>query len=254
MPVLYAGMDKDFYPGDEAMSWLRTETNLRWTGYYLPVAGPGLASKKTWGGTYSTLRAMHWGIAPLYVGKPRNSVKLAQNRGRERFEGWLDGVEACSLASHDGIKPCVLYFDLEGPLVPAAPWMDYFAGWVEALLEHYYAPGIYCSPLVAPAVVRELKKRIDKGSAELEVWAAAYKAVKGDAKSPDGIVRSYATPEPSASGFAGASSWQYNGNRRTYWQRTLPGGKKKAVEIKLDLNSSLYGDPAHSRAMVELER
>ena len=95
MPVLYSGMDKDFYPGDEAMSWLRTETNLRWTGYYLPVAGPGLASKKTWGGTYSTLRAMHWGIAPLYVGEPRNSVKLAQNRGRERRDGpGDDEVEA----------------------------------------------------------------------------------------------------------------------------------------------------------------
>ena len=100
----HAGMDTARYPGTTTMQWLWDNTNLAWTRLYLPVKGPGLQDKLTWVGTCPVLRGMGWGVAPIYVGKQRNSTTLKAHRGAEEFNGYLDGVEATALPASQALK------------------------------------------------------------------------------------------------------------------------------------------------------
>jgi hypothetical protein len=238
----HAGLDVDYYPGNQAMKWLLEETNLAWTGLYLPVAGPGLGAKATWKGKYGFLKASGWGVAPIYVGKQRNSIKLRAKAGAERLEGYMDGTEAAKLASQETIPHgCVLYFDFEGGDYPTKAWLDYFTGWVQAVLDQHYMPGIYCSYLVVKnGLLRDLALRNNRPEARPVIWAINYKLGIGKAF-PDPY-QIYPTDEPADSGVLNASCWQLGGNCRIFWE-TKVGKQVQKMPLKVDLDTSVFLDP-----------
>jgi len=63
-----AGFDSEFFPAHaDTMSWLKTNTNLAWCGYYLDA--PSQRLDTGWLGERSYLTSLNWNIAPIYVGQ-----------------------------------------------------------------------------------------------------------------------------------------------------------------------------------------
>ena len=62
MGSIFAGFDRESYPGDATMRSLLRDTNLHWCGFYL---GPYY----DWGPNYQKIKAMGWGVAPIYFRK-----------------------------------------------------------------------------------------------------------------------------------------------------------------------------------------
>lgn len=238
----YAGFDAATYPGPIAMQWLWDNTNLWWVGHYLPVAGPGLLDKYTWKGTYTPLREMGWGVAPIYVGKQPNSVKLRKRAGKEVEEGKGDGVEAAQLAAVEQIpRGATIYFDLEMPDF-RQNWKTYFGAWVDAVIDEGYRPGLYCSHLSGDKLAEYIKQISNAKSPSRvpAIWAVKVKesengaAIKNPQKHPN--------PHPSGSGSLYATSWQLRHANFTFWALQL-GPKQQKLPLRVDLNSSVYSDP-----------
>lgn len=231
-----AGFDMARYPGDAAIRWLWDwrNTNLNWLGFYLAVTGAGFADKKTWQGKFGLLKSMGWGVAPIYVGKQPGSPKLKSMHGKERLEGYKDGIEAASLAKAEKIpERTILYFDYEPGDQMSEPYLQYQMGWIEAVRDQGYRAGIYCSYLVGPQYAAEMPVRLKTPDVIAGMWlynVRRYASAKG-MKSP------FPTDPPSQSGFSGATAWQ------------LAHGKTIRVDGKplgpIDFSSALSADPGN---------
>jgi hypothetical protein len=234
-------MDLAHYPGDAIMQSLWDHTNLAWTGLYLPVAGPGYQSKLSWRRTYGRLRAMGWGVAPLYVGKQHNSQTLRSIPGGERFNGYRDGLEACGMAAAEGIpRPSVIYFDYEGLPVTNA-WSQYFAGWVEAVNDQHYCPGLYTSYFWVRDVLGGLNVVFQGRLVHVELWGVDWWFKQNEAFNYP--IREFFQNDPTESKLPSATSWQITGNSWISWEHPLPGGKKQVRRLQVDLDTSIYLDP-----------
>lgn len=255
---VYAGIDKDWYPGDQAMRWLYDNTNLFWTGFYLASGkGKGWTTETTWWRKYPTLTEMGWGIAPIYMGKGPDSPKLqlAAQQGKAVGEGYSDGLEAVRLASRAQIPPMsVIYFDLEQHALPQR-WKDYYFGWMEAVLDSLYWPGIYCYPSVVPELLSDVAKRnFDRpDSPRPQVWVAdtnraskmlgqmSFNDWKQD---PKKSYPAFPTPHPSEVKVAAATSWQYAHEFTIYWLDDSNPRKSRLVPLSVDIDTSIYRDPS----------
>lgn len=248
----HAGIDLATCPPLNAMQWLWDHTNLKWIAFYLPVSGPGLKDKLTWRKKFAALRNIGWGVAPIYVGKQRNSAKLKARAGKERLEGFLDGVEACKFAHEEGIPlNTVIYFDYEGGDVPTKAWKTYFAGWVEAVSAQLYYPGWYISHAVGkPQLFDEIASA--SGTSGLvrrpEIWGINIGVVKKnkavfDTTKPGAPVR-FPENHPVGCGIAEASNWQHSGLCTLVWMDdTNPKLPVKRKIFPVDLDTSIYQDP-----------
>jgi glycoside hydrolase-like protein len=221
--MIYAGIDTMTYPGDKTMEWLWDEknSNLWWTGYYLPEKG----SSQTWAGKYTLLKGMGWGVAPLYLGKQPKT--LARFAGKEKLEGYKDALAATSMAARDEMPSgTVIYFDLEGGDMPRNNFLEYYKNWMIGVVDQGYIPGLYCSYLLAP----HLAKVMATVQGPPLIWAVRYQYGKGRAhKNP------YPSDPPAGSYYPLASSWQLAGNSFI----TGPG----KTSIMTDLDSSIFKDP-----------
>lgn len=226
--MAYAGIDTINYPGDKTMEWLWDEanSNLWWVGYYLPEKG----SSQTWKGKFTRLKAMGWGVAPIYIGKQPAVVKAYHSgKGKAGLQGYFDGITATVMASTDKIpEGTVIYFDLEGGDISSSThvFMEYFKNWMKCVIERGYIPGLYCSYLLAPQMTKVM---ITVQGPPL-IWAVRYihKAGKSH-KNP------YPTDPPVGSNFPMASSWQLAGNN---W---ITGPNQ--TKLWMDLNTSIWQDP-----------
>ena len=63
----YAGMDRCDYPGSKPMSWLKKNTNLVWSGFYLGKSPSHCGT--SWMKARAELVEQGWGLAPIYVGQ-----------------------------------------------------------------------------------------------------------------------------------------------------------------------------------------
>lgn len=236
-----AGFDmSDPYPGHEVLDWLRKNTNLQWVGIYLAVKDrdSGItAARGTWKGKFSSLRAMGWGVAPIYVGKQVGTVKnLARGMGgvtAEVFEGANDGDEAVGLAAEERIPDgTVLYFDAEGGDRWPDSYVQYLGAWVKTVLTRKkYVPGIYCSPDLALQFVQGMRN-VPNPPWSWSVWAAKYKHGGQAFTAPYPTDLAY-HPRNSGCGFAVA--WQYRGNIQ------IPASQTGRT-IKVDLSTSIRPD------------
>jgi hypothetical protein len=217
----FAGFDVSGYPGDATMGWLKANTNLVWCGYYL--VAPSHKSS-TWVGKRAQLSAAGWGVAPLFVGQqviPPGS----QNPSAET--GVQDGGQAVGEMKQDGFASgsCV-YLDLENgpPLTPAQH--DYVNSWCDTVRQGGFAPGAYCSHLIAQ-VVQNL-------CPDCCIWAFRI------TKQPNPVPAPFPNPDPSGSGFAAATAWQLAQNCFI---------KANQSSLQVDLNSATTGDPGAPQAI-----
>lgn len=215
----FAGMDAYAYPGDDALAWLKANSNLAWCGYYLaPAPSHGDTS---WMGRRAAMAAAGWGLAPIYVGQQLAGPGSHDVRGAQ---GATDGARAAALMAGEGFAPgsCV-YLDLEDGPPFQAPRTDYVARWAAAVTAAGFSPGVYGSHAFA-ADVRRLIPRA-------RIWAyrvetAALRPIAGP-KFPD--------LPPAGCGFADAHMWQLAQSCRI---DAAPPGK-----LVVDLSSAIAPDP-----------
>ncbi len=218
-----AGFDRLEYPGDAVLDWLAANTNLVWCGYYLgPAPSQGATS---WMGRRARLAASGWGVAPLYVGQqivPPGSLHPSAAQGA------IDGADAAAKLAGEGFPPAAcVWLDLEnGPPLTAAE-SDYVAAWCDAVTGAGFAPGIYCSFLLGPAV--------QSLCPDARIWAF-HVATAALHEAPGG---SFPTPDPAACGFAGAVVWQHDQNVAL----TVPTGLMPGGRLIVDLDSAASSDP-----------
>src|SRR4051812_22938462 len=100
------------------MQWLKSNTNLAWTGFYLAPAPKH--SDTSWmpafapDGYRTALQRMGWGFAPVYVGRQVGSPSLSAQQGT------TDGQDAVNLSILAGFpNQTTIYLDIEeGGVLP----------------------------------------------------------------------------------------------------------------------------------------
>jgi len=214
----FAGFDTDIYPGDDQMAWLKANTNLVWSGYYL---APAPSHRDTsWMGTRAALVAGGWGIAPVYLGQ---QITGPGSLNPSLEQGGTDGGNAADLMDGEGFPAgsCV-YLDLENgpPMTP--PLNDYVGAWCDAVGARGYHPGIYCSHSLADAV-----SALRPNS---RIWAFRVPTI-----APNPVAgTNFPTPDPAGCGYAEAVAWQRGQN----CQLDLPGAPTEAMTVDLDVAST----------------
>ncbi len=191
--MTYAGFDRDDCPSLDLMARLRAETNLVWTGFYLPAPSN---RGSTWRGQRAALRAQGWGLCPTFVGQ---QVTGAGSHNVSSTQGGADAQRACEAMRAEGFAPgSRVFLDVENGLPFGYAQRAYIAAWIDGVAAGGFVPGVYCSFEAAPIVA------VMRPAAKLWVFrvrTTAPHAVDGT---------QFIAPEPALSGFAGASLWQHD--------------------------------------------
>ncbi|MGY2996906.1 glycoside hydrolase domain-containing protein [Mesorhizobium sp. URHB0026] len=215
----FAGFDASGFPGLATTSWLKTNTNLRWCGFYLGPAPSHLGGD--WMLHRAALVQQGWGIAPLYVGQQ------VVGKGRKLSsgpQGRADGLQAVSLMKSAGFAAgTFVYLDLENGPPLASVQRDYVGSWVDTVAANGFGPGIYCSHGFA-LEVHALRPAA-------RIWAfkiitAAIHLVPGS---------NFPDSHPSGSGFTGSFIWQIAQNAVI--------DVKSPQTLKVDLDTAVTPDP-----------
>lgn len=219
----FAGFDRSDYPGAAAMAWLLAHTNLRWCGFYLAPS----PSHQALSWMKAPPEAFEgWGRAAIYVGQETtgpgsHKVTAAQ--------GTIDGQDAAALMTEanapfeDG--SCI-WLDLENGMPLTTAQREYVAAWCDAVTAEGYAPGVYCSFQMA-ALIAQLRPGV-------RIWVFHVPTVQQHRVAGS----TFPSPDPSTSGFAGASVWQRD-DEAVIACSVAPGGV-----LTVDLNSANSADPS----------
>ena len=146
MATYYAGFDRLDYPGDDAMQWLFTNTNLKWCGFYLAPA-PSQGKGISWMTKLATLRSIGWGVAPVYLGQQTVASAPSGSHTLTAAQGKIDAQDAATLAKRAGfVDGSILFLDVEQGRPVDPGMLDYYKAWVAELVANtVYKPGVYCS-------------------------------------------------------------------------------------------------------------
>lgn len=210
----FAGIDRGDYPGDDNMDWLKANTNLVWTGFYLPSPCHGTSNwigqstNDTTKTIYQYLLDSGWGLPALYVGQqdpsitrcPANAHDLTDDRGA------ADAQDAASQASSAGFpNGSVIYLDVEqGGLLTAAN-LGYVTAWITSLPSTPFNPGVYCSYLQTADQIKQAVNAIDS-SLNVKFWVWHLYGAPGTC--PTISNNTYPSDDPPGSGVSYASVWQ----------------------------------------------
>lgn len=216
----YAGFDRYDYPGEAVMDWLRANTNLRWSGYYL---GPLLNhSGNSWMTHRAALAQSNWGLAPIYVGRQVQDGVFSATA----MEGASDGHNAAYLLAAEGFDAgSFVYLDIENGAPVSNLQAAYVQSWCEAVEAAGYGPGIYCSHVIAMTLHNLWPSA--------RIWAFAVTTT-------DSHPVPFPCPElgPAGCGYIGAYVWQLGQNCRLY----VPPAHLGVLDV--DLSSCLTKDPS----------
>jgi hypothetical protein len=238
----FAGIDLAVpFPGDHAMRSLKINTNLTWLGLYLAETDRDksiTAIRKSWVGQFMKMKAMGWGVAPIYVGKQVATIdRLVHGpqmggRGVTDFEGDNDGEVAVGLAVAEKLpEKTVIYFDLEKGAGPgdklATEYVEYLTSWSRTVTSHGFVPGIYCSSGFGKSISTAIP-------AMSNVWVFdTNRFGLATVSSPFPTDQAH---DPMMSGFAKATAWQYKHKHPLAVPTT-------GQTLEVDLNTSIRKDP-----------
>ncbi len=219
------GFDASAFPGLVPMTWLKNNTNLVWCGYYLGAANtshPGT----DWLGQRAALVALGYGLAPLYVGEQEPTAPVLGNKNPSAAKGTLDGAQAIALMHGEGFPVgTTVYLDVEdGSLSPLM--QGYVGAWIDAFNGQDFSPGVYCSHLIAAAVVAL------RPATAPRIWAFKLTTQTGG---PLGGTN-FPTQDPSGCGYP-ADAWQW----AQQCQLNLPG--TPVNHLVVDLSTAITPDP-----------
>jgi hypothetical protein len=241
-------MDRDVYPGDGVMQRLWAETNLAWTGYYLPRLSykTGKVHAGTWKGKRATLKNMGWGVVPIFFGRQQEHAGATDAKAHRKASlttghGAAEGKLAASVAQADGFPAyTVIYLDIEGGNDVTHELADYYAGWCQAVFDNNYYPGVYCSPLKAPALMEKDTRPL--------TWCAAYRYSHRSFP----VEKDFPINDPSGSGYALADAWQLAGDcfvtevvtDKHGHHHTRKVRDEHGAPLNIDFNTSIAKDPS----------
>ena len=231
--MTFLGFDRLAYPGDAVMQGLRAQGKVSFVACYLaPSPSQGNTS---WMAHVSDLIKAGWGLAPVYVGQqakggPGSHTLMAA-------QGTTDAADACALAVKAGLpEGRVIYLDIEVGGTLAADQMSYVSAWVTAMRAAKFAPGIYASTSKTAA-------QVVAAVGNLPVWVFHPRDNKAAVVDP----ATEAAPDPTTSGFSGATVWQYRlsltATSRIDLAWTDSSGKKQVLQ-SVDMDSSTVADPS----------
>lgn len=239
--VGYAGFDISTYPGKERMAWLKQpdaqgnpRTNLRFAGYCLAPAPH--RTDLSWMGVNKNLAGTGWGFLPTYLGKQQEATPsyASDLKTLSRDSGLADGKTAAALmASESFPQGRVVYLDVEktgtpqnSPLDPRM--VEYYKGWIEAVVIAGYTPGVYCSYRFAD-ILRAADNRPLFWVFQINDYACR----------PSPASTQLPSPNPASSGISYATVWQL----QQECSLQLSDGRTSST-VKIDYDVSTTPDPS----------
>ena len=153
--ALFAGLDADQYPGDDAWSWLAANTPVRWTGAYL---APAPDHRDTgWMTRRAAIEAAGVATVPVFLGRqftgPGASAAMVNGT-----QGRADAHLADVLMRQFGKPPgAYCFLDRETPDTGVAE-TNYVTAWAVGMESRGWSPGLYISHLTAPHWARVLPR------------------------------------------------------------------------------------------------
>jgi glycoside hydrolase-like protein len=256
-PRSYYGFDRNDYPGDENLTWLRK--TFAYAGYWLN-APPGAAAN-SWTGKRNLVEQAGFGFLVLFNGRLDADLKKSPDAARA---GQADAAVAVEAARREGFPAgTVIFLDVEegGRMLPEQK--AYIYAWIDGVSTGGYRGGVYCSGIAASeghgvTVVTANDLREHAGKRRILYWVA------NDACPPaPGCGLPKATPSPAQSGIGFAEVWQFaQSPRRAEMTRQCiakyapdqncyaPGGSEEN-KIALDLDTANEADPSHGRTGVK---
>lgn len=244
----YLGIDRNDYPGDDAMKLLRHD--FAFTGYWL--GNPPGDTTNSWTGKRGLLLSEGFGFVLLFAG-PNSGELRDQPYTRKRVAD--DTQAAAAAARREGFPTgSIIFLDIEeGGRLPST-YFTYLKTWASELERLGFRAGVYCSgipidegeglSLITSDFIREQIK-----PTELVYW------VYNDSCPPSpGCSRPQEPPGPSKSGIAYAQIWQFvRSPRNKQTARHCRGYAKDgncyaaldtAHKFHLDVNSATSADPS----------
>ena len=168
--TVFPGFDTSLYPGDATMTaWRYPASPYYWAGYYLPAP---CHRDATWTNKYSTLHAMGWGLAAIYVGQqdwtqiPQSIVVRGASEAARATpsiaefqlavcsasllsvdQGTNEAADAVSRLKADGFPDgTVVFLDVEFVTSVTPALLDYYRAWIAGVLhDGHYRPGVYAA-------------------------------------------------------------------------------------------------------------
>jgi hypothetical protein len=197
--TVFPGFDTSIYPGDAAMSaWLFPSSPYYWSGYYLPAP---CHRDVTWTNKYSTLHAMGWGLAAIYVGQqdwtqiPQSIVVRGadETTGASRSvaseqatcsaslltaeQGTLEAADAVAQLKSNGFPDrTAVFLDVEFVTSVTPALLTYYRAWISGIIrDGRYRVGVYAAKSNATTLyVAALDAMRAVGSSEQPVfWIAS---------------------------------------------------------------------------------
>jgi hypothetical protein len=204
----YLGFDRNYYPGDAAMTELRKQFSF--TGYWLTP--PPQEKHNSWTNKRKLLEAQGYGFLLLARARAQNSIHNAPAAGRY---GIADAQNAAQNAKAEGFgSGGIIFLDIEDGGRLSLAYHAYLRAWADELVKLGFRPGVYCSGIVVDegngaTIVTADDIRKNEAPRNLVLW------VFNDACPPSpGCVSVANPPMPSASGVNDAAVWQFTRSPR----------------------------------------
>jgi hypothetical protein len=211
------------------MKWLKTKTNLQFTGFYLGGgSGSGQApyhEDNSWMASRQTLKDMGWGMAPIYLGRQQ---EFGDRSSMTNAQGVSDGQAAAKLMVQAGFAyGSVVYLDIENGQPPSPELIDYYQGWNNGVIVAGYTPGVYCSYLLAD--------RLRLADSRPLFWV--FKIAPGNSGCFDPLNTQFPISHPADSGIPYATVWQLHSQNCPQWMSDSPYNSKTVSRIDYDVSS-----------------
>jgi hypothetical protein len=248
VPASFLGFDRNDYPGDDAMKFLRKD--FAFTSYWL--GNPPQTKSNSWSRKREFLRSLGYGFLPLFAGPTSGELRDGPYTLKRIAS---DAQAAIAGARKEGFPSgTVIFLDIEeGGRLPST-YFTYLKLWASTLAEAGYRAGVYCSAipidedeglwLITSDFIRDKVK-----PTELVYW------VFNDACPPSpGCSTVQAPLAPSQSGIPYAQVWQFVRSPRDKDSARHCRGYAKdgncyshldeARTFNLDLNLATSADPS----------
>lgn len=253
-PQTYLGFDANDYPGDASLPLLRK--TFSFAGYWLNVP-PG-AKINSWTGKRDVILKNGFGFLVLFNGRIESQLQppvVAAELGADDAELAVKSAQRQGFPTHT-----IIFLDQEegGRMLPVQ--IEYLVAWIQRVNSSGFIAGVYCSGMK----VKEGKGQFIVTADDIRQHTEAKSFfVYNDACPPSpGCAYLKNPPQPSGSGVAYASVWQFaQSPRRREFTRSCSttydhdgncdpptaGGTASSGVIFLDLDSATAPDPSSGR-------